>query len=151
MSDQLITIDTGNDTGKTFVITRFSAYDEWLFCQDVRAAMGAGMMGAGEWDLTISVSSMMAFFKAKIEGALPDSENPEHDLRRMINMALRYVSTQDFKRLSDKLMTTIKFVNNDGNYVAIIPDVQITDVNTIQLLLGKSLLLHCAFLVGANP
>jgi hypothetical protein len=48
-------------------------------------------------------------------------------------------------------MTTIKFVNNDGNYVAIIPDVQITDVNTIQLLLGKSLLLHCAFLVGANP
>ena len=150
MTEQLITIETGADASKTFAVTRLSAYDEWLFCQDVRAAMGVGMAGASEWDLTISISSMMAFFKAKIDGTLPESEDPAHDLRRMINMALRYVSTADFKRLSDKLMTTIKYVNDNGTHVAIMPDVQITDVNTMQLLLGKSLLLHCAFLVGAR-
>lgn len=151
MTEQLITIETGNDSGKTFAITRLSAYDEWLFCQDVRAAMGSGMAGSGEWDLTVSISSIMAFFKAKIEGTLPESEDQAHDLTRMLNMTLRYISTADFKQLSDKLMTTIKYVNDSGARVAVMPDVQITDINTIQLLLGKSLLMHCAFLVGARP
>jgi hypothetical protein len=151
MSDQLITIETGNDSGKTFAITRFSAYEEWLFCQDVRAAMGAGMVGGHEWDLTASISTLMTYFRTRIDNELAESGNPAHDLNLMLNMALRYISPADFKRLSDKLMTTIKYVNDTGARVAVMPDVQVTDINTIRLLLGKSLLMHCAFLVGARP
>lgn len=151
MTEKLITIETGSDAGKTFAITRLSAYDEWLFCQEVRHAMGAGMVGSGEWDLTISISSLMSFFKAKFENTLPESDDPAHDLRRMINMALRYVSPADFKRLSDKLMTTIRFVNTNGERVALIQDVQVSDMATLERLMGESLLMHCAFLVGASP
>lgn len=149
--EKTITIKTGSDAGKTFVITPLTAYDEWLFCQEVRHAMGRGMDGSGEWDLSISISSLMTFFRAKIEGTLQPSDDPAHDLRVMINKALRYVTPQDFKRLSDKLLTTVKFVNDKGDRVAIMPDVQISDMATLERLIGEAMLLHAAFLVGANP
>jgi len=145
-----VTLPYGADKGKVFSVSTFPAYAEYLFAQEAIHYFGQGTLNADEWQGTIAISGLIDFFYKKFGGELPKSDDPKHDMRLMVVKALRFLSPEHFKKLSDKLLSTVLFINDKGQEVDFMLDTQITDARNIAYLVEEAITLHTDFWWGVD-
>jgi hypothetical protein len=150
MKTKIVVLPFGDDEGKQFQLSTFPAYTEYLFAQEVIHCFGVGTLNADEWQATVSMSSLIDFFYKSFGGNLPVSDDPEHDMRLMLAKAMRFLSPQHFKMLTDKLLSTALFINDDGMEVKLMLDNQVTDARNILFLIKEAVILHTDFWRGVN-
>jgi len=150
MQTKKVTLPYGSDKGKVFSVSTFPAYQEFAFKFEVIHYMGQGTIDMNDYWATVSISGLLDFFYKKFSGNLPESDDPKHNLRIMIVKAARFLSPAHFKLLTDKLLSTVLFINDKGQEVDFMLDTQITDDRNIMFLLEEAIDLHMDFLKGVD-
>ena len=150
MKTKTATLPFGEDKGKKFSVTTFPVYTEYLFVHEAIHYFGQGTLNTDEWQATVSISGLIDFFYKSFGGQLPESDNPEHDMRIMLFKAFRFLSPPHFKILSDKLLSTVLFINDAGQSVDFLLETQITDHRNIMFLVEEAIFLHLDFYKGVD-